>query len=81
MEERSEILEAIISRLVTILGVEAETLSEDTEFDSLNMKSVNYSQLTTYLEDECDVEVPFMEFKRNKTIGDAADYVVELIEG
>lgn len=81
MEDREEIIEAIINRLATILGIEADTLSETTAFDSLDMKSVNYSQLTTYLEDECDVEVPFMEFKRNKTIGDAADYIVELIEG
>lgn len=80
MEDRNEILDAIINRLATLLGIEADTLSEDTEFETLGLKSVNYSQLTTYLEDECDVEVPFMEFKRNKTLGDAADYVVELIE-
>ncbi len=80
MEERSEILEAIIERISAILGSDAATLSENTEFSSLDLKSVNYSQLTTYLEDECDIEVPYMEFKRNKTLGEAADYMVELIE-
>ena len=80
MEERDEILEAIIERISMLIGIEADSLTEDTVMDSLEMKSVNYSQLTTYLEDECDVEVPYMEFKRKKTIGEAADYIVELVE-
>lgn len=80
MEERDEILEAIIARISMLIGIEADSLTEDTVMDSLEMKSVNYSQLTTYLEDECDVEVPYMEFKRKKTIGEAADYIVELVE-
>ncbi len=80
MEERDEILEAIIKRISMLIGVDEASLSEETEFESLEMKSVNYSQLTTYLEDECDVEVPFMEFKRKATIGEAADYIVELVE-
>ena len=80
MEERDEILEAIIARISMLIGIEADSLTEDTVMDSLEMKSVNYSQLTTYLEDECDVEVPYMEFKRKKTIGEAADYILELVE-
>lgn len=81
MESRSEILQAMAERLGKILGIEASSLNENTEFESLDMKSVNYSQLTTYLEDECDVEIPYMDFKRKKTLGEAADYIVSLIEG
>lgn len=81
METRSEILACMIERLTQILGVDAATLSENTPFADLNMKSVNYSQLTTTLEDNCDVEVPYMDFKRRATLGEAADYIVQLING
>lgn len=81
MEDRNEILEAMVKRLSMLLGKDAATLNEATLFADLKMKSVNYSQLTTYLEDECDVEIPFMDFKRKTTLGEAADYIVELING
>lgn len=76
---RVEIIEKIQERLTEIFG-EAE-YTENTTFESLGMKSVNYSQLTTALEDEFDIEVPYMDFKRRLTIGTAADYIVELVEG
>lgn len=81
METRKEILSAMIGRLAQLLNKAPSELTEATEFESLNLKSVNYSQLTTYLEDQCDEEVPYMDFKRNKTLGDAADYVLGLING
>lgn len=79
MKLREEIIEKMKERLSTILGV--SDCTEETTFESLGMKSVNYSQLTTVLEDEFDVEVPYMDFKRKLTIGSAADYIVELVEG
>lgn len=79
MELREEAIEKIKERLIVILG--AGEYSESTAFEALNMKSVNYSQLTTVLEDEFDVEIPFMDFKRKATIGEAAEYIVELVEG
>ncbi|MDR1018231.1 MAG: acyl carrier protein [Lachnospiraceae bacterium] len=78
MEEK--ILEKIIEKGSKIWLVDASTLNADTEFASMNPKSTHYSQITTYLEDEFDVEVPFMEFKRQKTLGDAAKYVTELLD-
>ncbi|MFV0465454.1 MAG: acyl carrier protein [Lachnospiraceae bacterium] len=81
METREEILEAMATRLSQVIGKAATDLTEDTAFADLDLKSVNYSQLTTYLEDECDVEIPFMEFRRKATLGEAADYIVALIEG
>lgn len=81
METRKQILEKLIERATTIFGNSADNYSEDTKFEDLKMKSVNYSQMTTYLEDAFDVEIPYMEFKRKKTFGEAADYITELIEG
>ena len=81
METKEEILKTMIGRITQILGKNEADLSGDTEFESLKMKSVNYSQLTTFLEDACDVEIPYMDFKRKKTLGEAAEYVVSLING
>ena len=78
MSLRDEVIEKISERLTAVLG--KGEYNEATSFESIGMKSVNYSQLTTTLEDAFDVEVPYMDFKRKTTIGAAADYVVELLE-
>jgi acyl carrier protein len=80
MSVRSETLEIIIKRTSDILGVDADTLNKETTFESLGFKSANYVQITTVLEDEFDIEVPYMDFKRNKTFGEAAGFIEELVE-
>lgn len=77
---REEILAKIIERAAPLFGMDSASLGEDTTFEACNAKSVHYSQITTYLEDEYDVEIPFMSFRRKKTLGEAADYVLELVE-
>ena len=32
------------------------------------------------MEDEFDVEIPYMTFRRKKTIGEAIEYVYDLVE-
>lgn len=77
---KEQILAKIIERASMIWGQEPSSLNEETLFSDMKPKSTHYSQLTTYLEDAFDVEVPYMGFKRCKTLGEAADYVAELLE-
>lgn len=77
---KEEILAKIIERGAPLWGVDGASLNGDTTFEEMNAKSVHYSQITTFLEDEYDVEIPFMNFRRKKTLGEAADYVLELVE-
>lgn len=77
---REEVLAKIIEKGSKIWNVDAAELNENTEFAAMNPKSAHYSQLTTFLEDEFDAEVPYMSFKRCKTFGEAADYVAELLD-
>lgn len=79
MEERNEIFEKIVERLNAMVG--ENDYSEDTKYEELNLKSVNYSQMITVLEDEFDVEIPYMDFKRKKTVGESVDFIVSIIEG
>ncbi len=81
MSVRDEALEKIIERCVELFGVSEDEISEDTRFiEDLGARSGNVSQMTNFLEDEFDVEISFMEFRRRPTIGTAADYIEELCE-
>jgi len=54
-------------------------LTRDTRFaEDLHAKSVNIVELIALLENEFGVEIPFMEARRRKTIGEAIDFVVSL---
>jgi len=76
---KEKVLEKVIERAATIWEIKPSMLSGDSMFNDLNPKSVHYSQMTTFLEDEFDVEVPYMKFRRCKTFGEAADFIVELL--
>jgi acyl carrier protein len=79
MELKDQILQKMIERAATIFRKEPGELSSDTKFvDDLKAKSVNYVQIITIVMDEFDVEIPFMEFRRKKTLGEAAEYVAGL---
>jgi acyl carrier protein len=80
MALRDDVVAKIKERLVQIFDVDPNALSEDTSFVALGAKSGNVSQMTTFLEDEFDVEIPFMKFIRQSTVGQAADFVVDLVE-
>ena len=79
MEERTNVYEKIVECLTNMLGDKG--YSEGTAFADLGMKSVNYSSMINVLEDEFDVEIPFMDFRRKATIGEAVDFVCQQIDG
>ena len=80
-ESRDGVLQFIINLAARLFGKDASELGEDTSFtDDLHCKSANIVQFTTSLEDEYDIEVPYMEFNRKKTFGEAADYIADLCD-
>lgn len=80
MDQKAEVLEKLIERACVLFNKKPEELNENTRFiEDLGAKSGNVSQMTTYLEDEFDVEIAFMQFRRKTTLGLAAEYVVELM--
>jgi acyl carrier protein len=81
MASKEEVEAKIIERAAQVFGKDAKELSSATRWtEDLQAKSGNLTQITTFLEDEFDVEVPFMQFRRKPTIGEAAEYVSELTE-
>ena len=76
---REQIYRKLVERAAPLFGMKPEDMSESLRFEEdLHIKSVQVSQITTYLEDAFDVEVPYMNFRRKATIGEAVDYVLEL---
>ena len=82
MELEEEILEKIIQRAAQVFKKDPTELSADTRFvEDLKAKSVNFVQITAILEDAFDVQINFMEFRRKKTLGEAAEFVAQLCGG
>lgn len=78
---RDDIREKLVERAAPLFGKQKEEIKDEMRFaEDLNAKSVHYSQITTYLEDEFDVEIPYMDFRRKVTVGEAIDYVLDLVE-
>ena len=81
MTVKEEALKKIMDRCCVLFGIKMDELDENTRFiDDLGAKSGNVSQMTNFLEDEFDVEISFMEFRRKATLGMAAEYIEELCE-
>jgi len=79
---RDEILEKIIQRTAEVFKKDRGELSADTRFvEDLKAKSVNFIQIIAILEDAFDVQINFMEFRRKKTLGEAAEFVSQLCGG
>ena len=75
----SEVLGKIIERAAELYKVNPSQYSAETRFvEDLKAKSVNYVQIISVLEEEFDIQIPFMEFRRKKTFGEAAEYVAGL---
>ena len=79
---KDEILEKIIQRAAEVFKKDPGELSADTRFvEDLKAKSVNFVQIIAILEDAFDVQINFMEFRRKKTLGEAAEFVAQLCGG
>ena len=73
-----EILSAIINHLVNAKHVDGSSLNENTHFiNDLGGKSLEIAHLAGFLEAEFDVDLPYMKFSKQKTLGEMARFVEE----
>lgn len=80
MSLRDEIYQKLVERAAPLFGTKPENIAESMRFEEdFHAKSVHYSQITTFLEDIYDVEIPYMTFRRKATVGEAVDYVLSLV--
>ena len=77
-EFQEEVVDILKDKAVEIFGCDRDSLSAETSFVAdLGAKSVNIVQFASALEDEYEVEVPFMELNKMATFGDAAKLIDE----
>ena len=73
---QAEVVDILKEKAADIFGVDTSTLDENTSFvDDLHCKSVNIVQFASALEDEYEIEVPYMQLNKCKTFLDAAKFV------
>lgn len=68
-------LEKIIAYLSEQLDIDAQTLSAETTFESLDLDSLDLVEMLVEMENETGVELPEEDFKQVETIGDLASLI------
>lgn len=78
---KDEVLEMIIKKAADIYKTDASQYSAETRFvEDYNAKSMDLVKIIGVLEDEFGLDINFMEFRRKKTFGEAAEYVAGLAD-
>jgi acyl carrier protein len=74
-----KIAEAVMKDVASVFNKDVSEISRDTRFaEDLHAKSVDVVEFIALLENEFQVEIPYAETRRRKTIGEAIDLVVSL---
>ena len=69
-------LEKIKEMVADSLGVDAETITEETSFkQDLGADSLDLFELVMALEEEYDVEIPTEDLEQIATVGDVISYI------
>ena len=69
-------LEKIKEMVADSLGVDAETITEETSFkEDLGADSLDLFELVMALEEEYDVEIPTEDLEQIATVGDVISYI------
>lgn len=76
-----EIQEKLSAKIAQLCGVDAASVTAETNLEQdLGMKSATLVVLIAYLEDEFDLDIDFMKFRRMKTVEQAARFIAELCD-
>ena len=77
-----DIRETLVTAIAEALGKDAAEIGDDTNITAdFAATSVDFVHITKALEKAFDATVPFMKFRRNKTIADMVAYLEDLLEG
>jgi acyl carrier protein len=78
---RSQVSAKMYEVVAAATNASIADLTDSTELIAdLGAKSANLVRIISVLEEEFDLEIPFMQFRRKKSIGEAIEYVVQLAE-
>ena len=76
MTFKEEIIEKLKEYCEELLGVGKNEMSPETRFkEDLECKSIHLAQISTKLEDDYEVEVPYADMTKCITFADLADFM------
>lgn len=77
-----EIRDFLVGKVSELCGVPMDSITDDTELmKDLGMKSATLVVLIAALEDQFNVDIDFMKFRRALSISDAVAFLDELVNG
>ena len=71
------VFDKVKSIVVDQLGVEEDEITLNTTFADLNADSLDIVELIMALEEEFDLDIPDEDAEKNRTVGDAVNYIKE----
>lgn len=81
MELRDQVREKLVQVTATVMGVDPVAITDEVAFVAdLGAKSGNLTMIITELEDEFDIEIPYLDVKRAGTVGAVVALIVDLCE-
>jgi len=76
---KEEILNKLIEKTATALGVDKSTLNADTSIKSIDLKSLEMAAIISSFEEDYDCYIKYTELMHAETIGDAAEIISKMI--
>lgn len=74
--------DGVIEVVARIFKKDVSELTPGTRFlEDLHAKSVNIVELVAVLQDQFQVEIPMMKVRRQKTVGEAVEFITGLLRG
>ena len=70
----------IIAIIAEQLGIDEKTINENTSFADLGADSLDLFQIISALEEEFDIELEGNDAEDIKTVGEAIDYIRDIVE-
>ena len=76
-----EVREVIYDAVSKTMGIDRATLTDEVRpIDDLGAESVNIVHIISALEDEFEYQVDFMPFRRQRSIAEMIDFMVDIID-
>lgn len=77
-----EIRDFLVGKVSELCGVPKDNITDDTELiKDLGMKSATLVVLIAALEDQFDVDIDFMKFRRALSVSEAVAFLDDLVNG
>lgn len=79
--DRTEMFQKVADIASDVLGIDVDSIAEETTFDDLDANSLERLQLVTAIEDEFDIEMDEERLLSIASMSDAIDAIVATQQG